>query len=63
MYADDIESLFYVFIWILVLHDGPLCREREGITHENTLLSFWSEEASTNFETARFVKFTFLVSM
>lgn len=61
-YADDIESLFYVFIWIIVLYDGPLGREREGVGHENTLLSFWSEAASKNLETAKFAKFTFLVS-
>lgn len=61
-YVDDIESLFYIFIWILVLYDGPLSHEQEGAAHENTLLSFWSKEASTNFKTARFTKFTFLVS-
>jgi len=58
----DVESLFYIFIWILVLYDGPLGCEHEGIRHENTLLSFWSEEASKNLETAKFAKFTFLVS-
>ena len=61
-YADNIESLFYVFIWIIVLYDGPLGREREGVGHENTLLLFWSEAASKNLETAKFAKFTFLVS-
>ena len=61
-YADDIKSLFYVFIWILVLYDGPLGCEHEGIGHENTLLSFWSEAASKNLEMAKFAKFTFLVS-
>jgi len=61
-YADNIESLFYIFIWILVLYDGPLGHKHEGIGHENTLLSFWSEEASKNLETAKFTKFTFLVS-
>ena len=61
-YADDIESLFYVFIWILVLYDGPLGHEREGVGHENTLLSFWSEKAYKDLETAKFAKFTFLVS-
>ena len=61
-YADNIESLFYIFIWILILYDGPLGCKGKGIGHKNTLLSFWSEEASKNLETAKFVKFTFLVS-
>ena len=60
-YADDIESLFYIFIWIPVLYDGPLGCKCKGIGHENTLLSFWSEEASKNIETAKFAKFMFLI--
>ena len=61
-YADDIESLFYVFIWILVLYDGPLGREREGVEHDDTLLPFWSEEVSKNLAAAKCAKFTFLIS-
>ena len=60
-YADNIESLFYVFIWILILYDGPLGRKCEGTGHENTLLSFWSKEASRNLEIAQSAKFMFLV--
>lgn len=60
-YADDIESLFYVFIWLLVLQDGPLGHESDA-AHENTFLSAWSEEAAKNFHTARSSKYTFLVS-
>ena len=60
-YADDIESLFYVFIWILVLYNGPLACEHEGTGHKNMLLSFWSEETSRNLKIAQSVKFMFLI--
>lgn len=60
-YTDDIKLLFYVFIWILALYNRPLGHEWEGIAHQNTLLSFWSEEVASNFQTAKFAKFTFLV--
>ena len=60
-YADDIESLFYIFIWILVLYDGPLGHECKGTGHKNMLLSFWSEEASRNLKIAQSAKFMFLI--
>ncbi|KIO09339.1 hypothetical protein M404DRAFT_21903 [Pisolithus tinctorius Marx 270] len=59
-FADDIESLFYVFIWILILYDGPLGHERQDISHEKTLLGLWSEKAAEDLEIARCAKFTFL---
>ena len=61
-YTDDIESLFYIFIWILVLYDGPLGREHEGVEHNDTLLPFWSEEVSKNLAAAKCTKFMFLIS-
>ncbi|KAI6006705.1 hypothetical protein F5J12DRAFT_782940 [Pisolithus orientalis] len=48
-FADDIESLFYVFIWILILYDGPL-----GHKHQD------SEKVAKDLEIARCTKFTFL---
>ncbi|KAI6142015.1 hypothetical protein BKA82DRAFT_4361475 [Pisolithus tinctorius] len=59
-FADDIESLFYVFIWILILYDGPLGHERQDISHEKTLLGLWSEKVAEDLEIARCAKFTFL---
>ncbi|KIJ58038.1 hypothetical protein HYDPIDRAFT_34559 [Hydnomerulius pinastri MD-312] len=55
-YADDIESLFYVFIWILILYEGPLGHERQDVSHEKTLLGLWSEEAASNLAIARSTK-------
>ncbi|KAI6144476.1 hypothetical protein BKA82DRAFT_30608 [Pisolithus tinctorius] len=59
-FVDDIESLFYIFIWILILYDGPLGHERQDISHEKTLLGLWSEKAAEDLEIARCAKFTFL---
>ncbi|KAI6018504.1 hypothetical protein PISMIDRAFT_22857 [Pisolithus microcarpus 441] len=35
---DDIKSLFYIFIWILVLYDGPLGWEQQGFDFESLIL-------------------------
>ncbi|KAI5981390.1 hypothetical protein F5J12DRAFT_900839 [Pisolithus orientalis] len=59
-FADDIKSLFYVFIWILILYDGPLGHEHQDISHEKTLLGLWSEKAAKDLKIARCAKFTFL---
>ncbi|KAI6154776.1 hypothetical protein BKA82DRAFT_4010539 [Pisolithus tinctorius] len=59
-FVDDIESLFYVFIWILILYDGPLGHECQDISHEKTLLGLWSEKAAEDLKIARCAKFTFL---
>ena len=48
--ADDAESLFYVLIWILVLYDGPLGRERQDFDFESSILGRWSEGAIQNLE-------------
>lgn len=62
-YSNDIESLFYVFIWILILYDGLFSCQCEGIGHENnTLLSFWSEVTPKNLVMAQFEKFMFLIA-
>ncbi|KAI6030964.1 hypothetical protein F5J12DRAFT_779972 [Pisolithus orientalis] len=59
-FADDIESLFYIFIWILILYDGPLGHKCQAISHEKTLLGLWSEKAAEDLKIARCAKFTFL---
>ncbi|KAI5983935.1 hypothetical protein F5J12DRAFT_787699 [Pisolithus orientalis] len=57
---NDIKSLFYVFIWILILYDGPLGHKHQDISHEKTLLGLWSEKVAEDLEIARCTKFTFL---
>ncbi|KAI6019709.1 hypothetical protein F5J12DRAFT_780815 [Pisolithus orientalis] len=59
-FADDIKSLFYIFIWILILYDGPLGHEHQDISHERTLLGLWSEKVAEDLKIARCTKFTFL---
>ncbi|KAI5990036.1 hypothetical protein F5J12DRAFT_786564 [Pisolithus orientalis] len=59
-FVDDIKSLFYIFIWILILYDGPLDHEHQDISHEKTLLGLWSEKVAKDLEIARCAKFTFL---
>ncbi|KAI5988229.1 hypothetical protein F5J12DRAFT_898293 [Pisolithus orientalis] len=59
-FADDIKSLFYIFIWILILYDGPLGHKHQDISHEKTLLGLWSEKAAEDLKIARCTKFTFL---
>ncbi|KAI6008821.1 hypothetical protein F5J12DRAFT_782253 [Pisolithus orientalis] len=59
-FVDNIESLFYVFIWILILYDGPLGHKHQDISHEKTLLGLWSEKAAKDLKIARCTKFTFL---
>ena len=59
--ADDIESLFYVLVWILVLYDGPLGWERQGFDFESSILSKWSESTIPNLWVARNSKLAFIV--
>ncbi|KAI5999845.1 hypothetical protein F5J12DRAFT_784609 [Pisolithus orientalis] len=60
IWKNDIESLFYIFIWILILYDGPLGHEHQDISHEKTLLGLWSEKVAKDLKIARCTKFTFL---
>jgi hypothetical protein len=41
-HADDIESLFYVLVWIVIRYDGPLGCERQFSNGEMTFLDCWS---------------------
>jgi hypothetical protein len=48
-HADDIESLFYIFVWILILYDGPLGRERVDVDLKET---YWGAGAMTLLQTS-----------
>ena len=61
MPADDIESLFYVLVWILVLYDRPLGQEQQGFNFESSILGKWSESAIPNLQVARNSKLAFIV--
>ena len=61
--ADDtIESLFYVFIWILVLYNRPLGWEREGFDFESSILAQWSKHTIYNLKVAKNTKIAFISS-
>jgi hypothetical protein len=47
-HADDIESLFYIFVWILILYDGPLGREHVDVDLKETVLGRWGDDTTTN---------------
>ncbi|KAI5988433.1 hypothetical protein EDD15DRAFT_2371481 [Pisolithus albus] len=53
MPADDIETLFYVLIWILVLYDGPLGWEQQGFDFKSSILGQWSEGTIQNLRNAK----------
>lgn len=56
MPGDDIESLFYVLLWITVLYDGP-GHEQEEFDFGNSILANWTESAiNTNLNSAHFAK-------
>ena len=59
--ADDIESLFYVLVWNMILYDGPLGRERKDFDFESSILRRWSERAIWNLENARNSKVAFIL--
>ena len=59
--ADDMESLFYVLVWTMVLYDGPLGRERQDFDFESSILGEWSEGAVHKLEIARNSKVSFIV--
>ena len=59
--ADDIESLFYVLIWIMVLYDGLLGRERQDFDFESSILGKWNEGVIKNLWVARNSKVAFVL--
>ena len=54
--ADNLESLFYILIWILILYDGPLGWEWQGFNFESSILGKWSESAIPNLWVVRTLK-------
>jgi hypothetical protein len=59
-YADDVESLLYVLVWIMVLHDGPHGQEQSDIGHKETFLALWSERAAEDLRIVVNAKYAFL---
>ena len=59
--VDDMESLFYVLVWNVVLYDGPLGREQQDFNFESSILRQWSECVIQNLKSARNSKVTFIV--
>lgn len=43
--ADDLESFFYVFMWLCVLHDGPNGSVRTWPDDEDFIIHAWGEGA------------------
>ena len=64
-FADDIESLFYTFIWIVIHYNGPLGWEHPDsttFTYDRSVLSAWTEQALDNLGCALDLKIAFLVN-
>lgn len=62
--ADDLESLFYVLLWICMLYDGPNKCPRTDIPFERTPLYKWAEQdfARGDFEMCSLSKFQLMTS-
>jgi len=56
------ESLFYVFIWILVLYDGPLGQEQEDFDFKSSILGQWSENSIHSLKVAKNTKIAFIAN-
>ncbi len=41
----DLESIFYVLIWLCIHYDGPNNSERRDFSAYDTVLKFWLEGA------------------
>ncbi|KIM58162.1 hypothetical protein SCLCIDRAFT_128817 [Scleroderma citrinum Foug A] len=63
-YADDIESLFYAFVWIIIRYNGPLGQEHPNsttFTYDRSILLAWTEQALDDLGHALDSKIAFLV--
>jgi hypothetical protein len=62
--ADDLESLFYVLVWICVLYDGPNNSPRTDISFEFMPLYKWAEQdfARGDFAMCSLSKFELMTS-
>ena len=63
-FANDIKSLFYTFIWIIIRYNGPLGREHPDsttFTYDRSVLLAWTEQALDDLGHALDSKIAFLV--
>ena len=63
-FADDIQSLCYIFFGIIICYNDPLGRQRvDGMTftYDNSILSAWTEQALNDLGHALDSKIAFLV--
>ena len=62
---DNIESLFYVTLWIMVMYDGPSGLEQGTFNFNLSILGQWTEAAINNLDITKdskqslFTEFTF----
>lgn len=59
---DDIESLFYVLFWVMILYTGPGGQEREPFDFESSILSQWTESSISNLDAAKDSKNTLMLA-
>ena len=61
-HVDDIESLFYVFVWIIIQYDGPFGHKRQLNVNDSALLDHWSGLGEAGVAGAADAKMAFLIS-
>ena len=61
-HADDIEALFYVFVWIIIQYDGPFRHKCQLNVNDSTLLDHWSRLREAGVAGAADAKMAFLIS-
>lgn len=63
-HADDIESLFYVLLWIMIMYSSPLGCEHQDVDPQKMILGRWinNDDPSTALATAQDAKTSFLVA-
>ena len=62
-HANDVESLFHVLLWIIIMYSGPLGCEHQDIDPQKTILGHWinNDNPSTALVIACDAKTSFLV--
>jgi Fungal protein kinase len=62
--ADDLESLFYVLVWICILYDGPNNSPRTDVSFQHTPVYQWAEQdfARGDFSMCLLSKFKLMTS-
>ena len=61
-HVDDIKSLFYVFVWIIIQYDGCFGCKRQLNVNDSTLLDHWSRLREVGVAGATDTKMAFLIS-